>query len=513
MAKRSGGHPLPLLAVPGERPGQPRYLKLYRRIREAILQGAVPPGTRLPSARTLARDEGLSRNTVEAAFRQLQAEGFVTRRVGSGTRVSDCLPRRTLTPARFGGDTQPSAPSPTPGSGPPVPPHLSARGRAMALASDDAAAPGLLFAPCVPGYDALPVEPWNRIAARHARRASGSLMVPPPPAGLPELRRAVAAYLAMSRGVRCTPERVIVLTSTQQAVDLAARLLLDPGDAVWFEDPGYVSARRAFTAAGARLVPVPVDGEGVDVAAGAAVAPDARLAYVTPSHQYPLGVTLSLARRLALLEWARRSEAWILEDDYDSELRYDGPALASVQGIDVSDRVLYVGTFNKILFPALRVAYLILPEALVEPFARARTLVDGFSPPLPQRVLAEFIDEGHFAVHLRRARALYRERRDRFLEAAAEHLPATVRPGPARGGMHVTLHLPASVDDADASREARRRGLALPALTSYFLGRGSRGLLAHYGNVPERDMQEATRRLGEVLGRPVRRSGGSSGNR
>jgi GntR family transcriptional regulator/MocR family aminotransferase len=289
------------------------------------------------------------------------------------------------------------------------------------------------------------------------------------------------------------------VNSTQQAIDLVARLLLDPGDAVWLEDPGYLSAREAIVGSGARVVPVPVDDEGLDVAAGVARAPDARLAYVTPSHQYPLGVTLSLARRLALLDWAERAGAWILEDDYDSELRYDGRPLASVQSIDTSGRVLYVGTFNKILFPALRVAYLVLPPELLEPFARAKRNTDGFTSPLLQKALAEFIADGHFAVHLRKVRALYGERRDRFLVAAREHLSDRVRLGPAEAGMHAALHLPGGVDDVAVSEGAFRRGLSLPALSAQSLESHACGLLVHYGNAPVANIESGTRRLGEVL--------------
>jgi GntR family transcriptional regulator/MocR family aminotransferase len=312
----------------------------------------------------------------------------------------------------------------------------------------------------------------------------------------------------MDRGVRCTADRVVIVNSTQQAIDLAARLLLDPGDAVWLEDPGYVAARRAFVAAGARTVAVPVDSEGIDVAAGTALATDARLAYVTPSHQYPLGMTLSLARRLELIAWAARSEAWILEDDYDSELRYDGQPLASIQGIDEFGRVIYVGTFNKILFPGVRAAYLVLPQVLVEPFTRAKALADGFTSPFVQGVLADFIGEGHFAVHLRRVRELYRERRDAFRRAAVDHLPPDAVLGPAEAGIHVALHLPDGVDDRRLSERALREGLALPALSAQSIERTVRGLLVHYGHVAVPELDSATRRLAGVLER-ARRPGRS----
>lgn len=245
-----------------------------------------------------------------------------------------------------------------------------------------------------------------------------------------------------------------------------------------------------------------MDGEGIDVAAGTALAADARLAYVTPSHQYPLGMTLSLARRLELIAWAIRSQAWILEDDYDSELRYAGQPLASMQGIDESGRVIYVGTFNKILFPAVRAAYLVLPQVLVEPFVRAKALADGFTSPFVQAVLADFIGEGHFAVHLRRVRELYRERRDAFLTAAVDHLPPDVVLGPAEAGIHVALHLPDGIDDRRLSERALCEGLALPALSAQSIESAVRGLIVHYGHVPVPTLDSATRRLAGVLEHP-----------
>lgn len=505
--KDSRGQSIHMLDEPDTDPGRPLYIRLYLRIRDGVLQGAIAPGTRLPSARVLARELGVSRNTVEAALRQLQAEGFVVRRVGSGTRVADDLPVRLLKPragrvsrARGGGEPRRGA-SRRPGA-------LSARGRWVEAAGDETVLPsGMTFAPCLPGVEGMPWEVWDRIAGRHVRR-SARYRLRPAPAGLWALREAIAGYVHMSRGVRCTPDQVVVVDSAQQAIDLVARMVLDPGDAVWMEDPGYVSARRAFVAAGARPVPVPVDEDGIDVARGKAVAPDARLAYVTPSHQYPMGVTLSLARRLELLEWAADAGSWILEDDYDSELRYDGRPLASVQSLDGSGRVLYVGTFNKVLFPGLRIAYLVLPEELVAAFVRAKEISSGATPPLFQRVLAEFISEGHFSVYLRRVRDVLTQRRDRFVQLAREMLPDSVRLGPAEGGMHAVLHVPPHVDDRVLSERARRHWLAVPPLSSYAVESQARGLVVHYGNAPLSDIETGVGTLGRILAkaRVVRRA-------
>jgi len=492
--KKSRGHSMPLLLEPRALSGQPLYRRLYRRIREGVLNGAIAPGTRLPSARTLAREEGISRNTVESALQQLRAEGFLVRRVGSGTYVRSDIRPALLRPL----EAAVAAVSGAPRSGSLR--RLSRRGeQAGATSSSDTETPaGLSFSPCLPGLEAIPLDSWKRIAARQVRRGPASLLAPPP-AGLPALREAIAGYANMNRGVRCSPEQVVVLNSTQQAIDLTARLLLDPGDDVWFEDPGYVSARNALLAAGARLIAVPVDDGGFDVARAASLAPSARLAYVTPSHQYPLGVTLSLTRRLELLEWAARSGAWVLEDDYDSELRYEGRPLASLQGMDGSGRVIYAGTFNKILFPTLRLAYLVLPPELVEPFARAKELADGSASPLHQATLAEFISEGHFSIHLRKVRELYRERRDRLLSVASDVLPSDVRLGPADSGMHVALHLPDDADDRRIAARGRQRGLATPALSSYCIERQMSGLLVHYGNAVPSEIESGIRKLADLL--------------
>lgn len=480
--------------------GRPLYVQLYRRVRDGVLRGAIPPGTRLPSARTLAREEGISRNTVEAAYGQLRAEGFVVRRIGSGTRIRDDLPERLLRPSTAARGMSASPGPDTPTASAPTP-ELSVRGRRLAESGEDVSLPvGVSFAPCLPGLDALPLDTWTRVAARRIRRDSAQLALPPAE-GLPALREAVAAYLHMDRGVRCTAEQILIVNSAQQAIDLVARVLLDPGDQVWMEDPGYVAARRAFEAAGARTVPIAVDDDGMVIDEGTAKAPLARLAYVTPSHQYPLGVTTSLKRRLALLAWAEHAGSWILEDDYDSELRYDGRPLASVQGIDQSGRVLYVGTFNKILFPGVRVAYLVLPRNLIEPFARAREIADGFTSPLLQGVLADFMDEGHFATHLRRVRELYRDRRDHFLALAQEHLPHEARVGPSVAGMHVALHLPGHVDDVDLATRGRALGLASPALSAHAVESDLRGLVVHYGYTPVADMEDGVRKIQKVLAR------------
>jgi GntR family transcriptional regulator/MocR family aminotransferase len=310
----------------------------------------------------------------------------------------------------------------------------------------------------------------------------------------------LATYLATARGVSCDWRQIIILSSSHQAVDLTARLLLDPGDPVWLEEPGYLGAWAPLHGMGAKLVPVPVDDEGLVVDAGLAQAPAARLAYVTPSHQYPLGVTMSLARRLALLRWAARASAWIVEDDYDSEFRYGGRPLAALQGLEPGGRVVYIGTFSKVLFPTLRMAYVVVPEALVDAFVAARTLVDGFSPGFMQAVMADFISGGHLSSHIRRMRTLYRERRDVLLDAIARRLPGRVEVKRADTGLYLTGWLQPGADDREISRRAALEGLDLPALSRYYHGRRPQpGLLFNYANVTPADIRRGIDILATIV--------------
>jgi len=314
------------------------------------------------------------------------------------------------------------------------------------------------------------------------------------------LREAVAAYLGAARAVRCEPEQVIVVAGAQQALDLAARVLTDAGDSVWVEEPGYLGAKGALAAAGARLVPVPLDEEGLSVEAGARLAPAARLIYASPSHQYPTGVTMSLSRRLALLEWAGRAGAWVLEDDYDSEYRYAGRPLAALQGLDREQRVVYLGTFSKVLFPALRIGYIVVPEDLVDAFRAARSLSDRHSPTVEQAVLADFIVEGHFARHIRRMRALYAERQAALVAAGREELGGLLELRPADAGLHLTGLLPAGVSDREASLAAEARGVEAQPLSAFHLGPARRaGLVLGYAAYDGREIREGARQLAAAL--------------
>jgi GntR family transcriptional regulator/MocR family aminotransferase len=474
----------------------PLHRQLYDGLREAILSGRLRPGARLPSTRVLAGDVGASRNTVLAAFGQLLAEGYVEGRVGAGTTVAGTLPE-TLLRAR-----PETAGTVHPGRRP----RLSRRG-ALVVGAHEALARGATtarpFRPGLPGLEAFPFDLWTRLLARRWRRVPRQLLDYGDPAGYAPLREAIAAYLGEARAVRCEAAQVIVVTGAQQAVDLAARVLLDPGDTAWVEDPGYPGARGALVAAGIRLAPVPVDAEGLDVGRGARHAAGARLVYVTPSHQYPLGVTMSLHRRLALLEWASRSGAWILEDDYDSEYRYAGRPLAALQGLDAAGRVIYAGTFSKVLFPSLRLGYLIVPGELVDAFVAARALADRHSPSVTQAALADFIEGGHFARHIRRTRALYAERQAALVRAAGRALDGLLEVGPAEAGMHLMGWLPEGVDDRVAARAALGREIDAPPLSGYRARparRGARGgLMLGYAAYTPQEIEDACARLATAL--------------
>ncbi len=470
------------LALPvGKSPPGPLYTQVYRQVRAHILSGALKPGSRLPSARTLAADLQVSRNTVEAAFLQLVSEGFVERRVGSGSVVARAMAEGApFAPAARGGRAA------APAQAPAAALALSRRGRLMSdLGQAEIAAdqPAGLCATDVAGF---PAETWNRLLFRHARRGETSVYRPADPCGLPALREALAEHIRLTRGVQCQARQVLVVSSTQQAIDLAARLLLDPGATALVEEPGYPGARAALLAAGATVRGVPVDGEGL-VAERLPARPGARLLYITPSHQFPLGVTLSLARRLALLHWAARTGAWILEDDYDSEFRYDGRPLAALQGLDREGRVLYLGTCNKVLFPGLRLAYLVVPEGLVDAFAAGRRISDGFSPPLPQAVLADFLAGGYFAGYLRQARVHYAACRDalvRRVTRAWDGVPL----GPSDTGLHLVAYLPRGSNDTRLARGLPDAGFGVSPLSRYYYGEARRrGLLLFYGaTTPER---------------------------
>jgi GntR family transcriptional regulator/MocR family aminotransferase len=471
---------------------EPLYRQIYRALREAMLGGRLLPGVRLPSTRTLATELGVSRNTVLAAYDQLLAEGYLDGRVGSGTVVAESGV------ARLASVSATRRPSPASATRTP-----SRRGTSVASLPTKLSLVGggsRAFSPGVPALDEFPLQLWRRLVSRRWSQAESKALDYGDQLGYRPLREAIAAYLGAARGVRCDADQLLIVAGSQQALDLTARVLLDPGDTAWIEDPGYFGARGALVAAGARVVGVPLDAEGLSVDAGIARAPNARLVYVSPSHQFPAGMTMSLARRLTLLDWARRSGAWILEDDYDSEFRYASRPLSALQGIDVDGVVIYTGTFSKVLFPALRLGYLVAPPALVDAFVAARLFSDTHAPIGDQAVLAEFLTEGHFERHVRRMRSLYHERQQLLIDSATQELTPALTIGASEAGMHVVGWLAPGMDDRRASRQAARHGVDAIAISAFALEPPARGgLVLGYSHVAPSEIRSGVRKLRKAL--------------
>ncbi|QJY44484.1 PLP-dependent aminotransferase family protein [Pseudonocardia broussonetiae] len=487
----------------GTNPGRartPAYKALYEQLRSSILTGQLGAGTRLPPSRTLAVETGLSRNTVLAAFEQLQAEGYITGRQGSGTYVAHLLPEQLLTSGSVSARAGAAPPSVSTTA------KLSARGERLAmtrrvpLPSVLGRAPrGTSFLIGLPALDAFPREIWLSLYTERFRRSGVRLMRYDDPAGYRPLREAIAGYISTARGIHCRAEQVIITTGSQQALEFCARILLDPGDAAWLEDPGYLGARAALVSASARIIPVPVDRNGLDVDAGRMLEPRARLAVVTPSHQFPLGHTMTLERRLALIDWASTHDSWIVEDDYDAEFRYLGRPHAALMAIDSRQRVIYVGTFSKVLFPGLRLGYVIAPPDLVDGFLAAHLSTDMHAHVIDQAVVTDFIEQGHFARHLRRTRVLHRERQQELLRLA-EPLGEQLRLVPSDGGLHLVGLLEAHRDDRAVAKNALRQGVHVWPLSNHYLRPEQMpALLLGYAGTTTEDMRHGIATLATVL--------------
>jgi len=425
--------------------------RLCATLRLAIHRHHLHAGQQLPSSRQLAQDLRLSRVTVEAAYGQLESEGYLRRETGRGTFVAITVPV--------------SPPSPP---APPQPARFSARGWQV-LATGGCQDPPFphAFAAGSPELRAFPHDLWRRLTSSVQRALGSAAMGYGDPCGYLPLRSALADYLSLARGVVCQPEQVIILTSSQQALQLLAMMLIDPGDEVWMEEPGYPGARNAFLAAGAKVRGIEVDAEGALPASGSA-----KLMYLTPSHHYPTGVTLSLPRRLAWLAWAQRHQSWLIEDDYDSEFHYDERPIPALQGLDRYQRVITLGTFSKSLFPSLRLAWMVVPPALITPLGQARSVLDGHSALLPQAITATFLQQGHFASHLRLMRQLYHSRRNLLLTQITQRLSPWIIPMASGGGLQVTVKLQQNVSKTEAQLTAlaAQRGLLLPRLSPLYAG-------------------------------------------
>jgi GntR family transcriptional regulator/MocR family aminotransferase len=474
-----------LATAVSRRGASPIYRQIYDRVRRGIATGAYQPGSRLPSARGLAGELGVARGTIEDAYGLLLAEGYIERRGQAGSLIS-----------RLAGE----------GGG--APRLVAPVSRRPEQPREPRSAPQRMspFQLGQPAFDAFPNAVWARLIARHARRTVVAGAGHPDHIGYTPLKVAIARYLGLSRGVICTPDQVLITNGYQAAIHLIGGCLLRPGDAVWFEEPGYVFARNALTAGGAHVVPVRVDQDGMQVAEGMTLAPKARLAVTTPAHQSPLGVTLSLPRRLQLLEWARLQKAWIVEDDYDGEFHYGGRPLPALKSLDRSDRVIYAGSFSKTLLPELRLGYLVAPRDLVKPLTRAAQVSSAAPARLMQAVVAEFLESGQFARHLHRMRRLYGERREALADALrqtfADHLSVELQ----HGGMHLLARLPPSTDDMRVSRVAGAAGLGVQALSAMYEGEArKKGLLLGFTNVPASKARALCRKLQKSIAPEIER--------
>ena len=449
------------LVLEPRKAGQEMWRWLYTELRSAIIDGRLKSGARLPSTRNLAAQYGLARGTVVAAFQQLQTEGFVSSEVSAGTFV---------VPAPGWEMTSPTKQRPSRSRQ--VISRATIAKRAQSLLKTTFFLPashsiGKAFRGYEPAIDLFPVELWARIAARVYRKAPRSLYGQGDAGGYPPLRRAIAEYVGHSCGVRCSAEQIIVTSGAQQALDLLARVLLDPGDEVWMEDPGYPGASQAFQSAGASVIPIPVDGEGIDVAGAIKSSPAARVVYVTPANQFPLGTVMSAERRVELLSWTARAGAWIIEDEYDAEYRYSGKPIASLHSLDRSGSVIYVGTFTKMLFNALRIGFIVVPERLVEAFRIARSFIDRHAPTLDQAILTEFINEGHFGHHVRKMRQVYSDRSQLLTEEANRRLSGLLDVEHAQSGMRTVAWIKTGVPEMVLTRRAERLGLEVAPISSY----------------------------------------------
>lgn len=492
MVKRAGGALLSSIAV-DRTSVRPIATQLTVALRDLIVSGTIAAGTRLPATRTLARDLGVSRTTVIDAFERLIADGILTAQVGSGTSVSEAFTSE-----------RPGVPAPRPDRAPPPrAPRLSQATRwTVARLAERSRLPYAprAFVTGLPALDEFPMARWSRLAARHWRAGRADVMGYGDTFGDPALRRAIVEHLGANRGIACAVEQVFITGGAQDAFLRIGALLLNPGDKVWFENPGAIGARNSLLAAGASLVPVPVDGEGLQIAEGLRRSRQFRLAFVTPSHQQPLGNIMSLERRLALLRAAEHAGAWIIEDDYDGEFCFGRRPISTLKSIDRAGSVIYVGTFSKSLFPALRLGFMLVPSSLVGPLQKVSA---AFSPGVPssvQAIAAEFIAEGHFAAHIRRMRRIYQERHDVLRAAAGARLGGLLTIARTDSGLHTVGILPRDFPELAAARALAARRILVSPIARYSIEpTAMNGLVLGFGGVRPVDIGRGVAALGEVL--------------
>ena len=468
------------------------HRQIYDAYRAAIVDGRLRPGQRIPSTRVLASEIRVSRFPVLNAYAQLLAEGYFESRVGAGTVIASSLPDQ-LTSSKPAGSSH----TPTP-SGP------------RPLARRSSVLPRVVRSPWLQNwgafrvgqvaFDQFPLGVWSNLVARRCRSSDAHAFHYGDQMGSIGFRETIANYLKTARSLHCEAEQIMIVGGSQQALEISARVLLDPGNRVWVEQPGYHLAREVFALAGCCPVPVPVDKEGLDVAAGIKQCRKARAAFVTPSHQFPLGVTMSASRRLQLVDWAQTSGSWIIEDDYDSEFRYESLPIASLQGLDSNSRVIYIGTFSKVLFPSLRLGYIVIPSDLVERFHAVRRVMDLSPPRFYQEVVSDFIREGHFARHIRRMRVHYGEVRSALVAILSRELGPSVKLLGDEAGMHVAVTLQNGSCDLEIAERAARLNLSLWPLSPSYMGEASRqGFILGFGGTSLTEIPHAVRKLRNLL--------------
>ncbi len=484
------------ITLEGKDNALPFYRQIYEAIRRAILSGKLVSETRLPASRNLAKQLSVSRITVVTAYEQLLAEGYLEGKTGAGTFVASKIPEDLLqiSPLKSKNPAAHISPEAIKFSA------FATRLNETKISRFQSLPNPVPFKNGLTAISEFPFDIWEKIAVRVYRQARYRISGYGNAAGYLPLREAVAAHFAATRGVHCDIGQILITNGAQQALDLIGRILLETGDKVWLEDPCYQEARGIFYANGAVIVPVSVDAEGFDLVEAVQQSGAAKLVYITPSHQYPTGVTMSLARRLNLLEWARKNSAWIIEDDYNSEFRYAGRPLASLQNLDNSGRVIYVGTFSKTIFPALRLGCVIVPKNLIEIFTAARSLSDWHSPIFEQAILADFIAEGHFARHLRRMRTLYEKRQNILVTEAERNLRGLLKVSKAPSGMHLIGWLTEGFNEIEVAEKASKNGLNVTPLSSYCIKNNlPPGIILGYTGFDEKQIVQGVGKLKRIL--------------
>lgn len=452
----------------------PFYKQIYEGYRNAILGGQLRAGQRLQSTRALATELQISRLPVIIAYEQLLHEGYIEGKIGAGTYVNQSIPDELTPVSRPQSESIEEAEQFTNLLGP--------------------------FRVSLPALDHFPMKIWSRLVAHHARNFSVENMAYGDPAGHLPLRKTIAEYLRTARAVKCEANQIIIVSGSQLALQICARGLLTSSDGVCVEEPGYAGARDALQASGAALIPIPVDDEGISIQKLSSYRKKVRVVYVTPSHQYPLGMLMSASRRLELLDWAEQNRSWIIEDDYDSEYRYASRPLGSLQGMDNSARVIYIGTFSKVLFPSIRIGYIVVPNELLKTFVHIRESLDIFSPTLYQLALADFIEQGHFARHLRRMRSIYVERRNALIASLQKHFGNSLTAYNADGGLHLCAFLPEKMNDQEIAQNAAKRGISIMPLSSCYAGKKSKsGLVLGFACANKPQIETATKILSQII--------------